>query len=459
MKTRNSALIILLILLNLSYGVAETSESANPKIKAKEGTALYKQASGVSFVEVTAGQELALNDELKTMEKSTVDVEFDLVNLFRVQAKSHIKVNEIPSAAQTGKNAERLYNLGLIDGSMIAKLNKLPQGTRFEVQTPVAVAGARGTAFAVTEADSRSTITTLENKVDIKSKEERFKSVVADSYRRVVVSPWDATRLSAVGTGVLSEAILGRMIKDSMDKIMLRAEGKGGPHPEIPDQVAAKAQSEKEARAVAENKLAEIISEIKIGPEKNLANLMFDDTSIAGKLFEMVSKARTIETKQNPDGSVTVVIELRADEIQQLVKQRINVWKSIKIISRTEYMQAFPALARVTTERAAKLDGYRRLAEKIYGTVVSSETTVEDLALKNDTIKNVVQGVVQGATVTDTVYYSDGSIKVTMAIDGSPVRNQISSASGEDLGNDYVSSPEGIEYNEYRFFEILKEMK
>ena len=441
------------------FAVINTAPASTPKIKDKTGTSLYKQSGSKSFIETQTAMTVGLDDSLKTLERSTIDVQFDLVNLFRLQENSQMIVSALPQAAKSGVNAEKLYNFSLLNGTIITNIKKLPENTRLEVQTPVAVAGARGTAFAVTVSKSTAKISTLENKVEIISRENIFKSVVAQSYRKVVVAPWSDTKISAVGTGVLSEKILGKMVKESMDKIMLRAHGKGYAPTDVTDPDKAFNTAETEARIKAENNLADIISEIKTGPEKNLADMMFDDSSTASKLFGIVTKARSVETKQNADGSVEVIIEIRADEIQQMVNQKINVWKSIKQISKSQYMKIYPALARVTTERAAKLDAYRRLAEKIYGTVISSHSTLADLALKNDTITNVVQGIVQGASVTDTVYFSDGTIKVTMNIDGKLVKTQIGSASGSDLGVNYISSPQAIEYEEHRFFRILKQME
>jgi len=46
-----------------------------------------------------------------------------------------------------------------------------------------------------------------------------------------------------------------------------------------------------------------------------------------------------------------------------------------------------------------------------------------------------------------------------MNIDGKLVKTQIGSASGSDLGVNYISSPQAIEYEEHRFFRILKQME
>ncbi|MDX9703153.1 MAG: LPP20 family lipoprotein [Candidatus Auribacterota bacterium] len=431
----------------------------SPKITELNGDVRHKQESSDTWQSAKAGVELASSDSLKTGVESNVDVAFDLVNLFRLQPESELIVGKIPESLDEGAGVERLYRFSLLGGSMISKLDKLPKETRYEVETPVAIAGARGTAFVVRASSEGCQFTALENNIEIQCRASRQKQVVAGPYRQVSVATWETVSMSAEGTGVLSEAILGKMIGESMDKIYIRAEGTSGKHPEIEDVQKRESLMRIEARRNAEDQLAGMITEIKIGPEKNLADMLFDDTALAGKLFQMVSEASVVETVSNDDGTVTVILQLGLEQIQRMCKEKLNVWKSVRQISRSQYMQDYPAVARVTTERAAKLDAYRRLAEKIYGTVITSDTRVRDMTLERDTVTNVVEGMVQGAKVVQTTYYSDGSVKVMMVIDGSLVKNRLSEASSIDMGLHYVSSPELISYTDYRFFEVLREME
>ncbi len=450
-------LILLFIFFIASNGISASNEL--PKIKDQKGSVFYKKSLSTSWNNAKIGQALDLKDSIKTSEESYADVEFDMVNLFRLNSASKIVVETLPDRSEENDSVERLYNFNLLNGNVIARLKKLPKKTRFEIQTPVAIAGARGTAFSVSASDGKSDIVVMESKVSITSRENLHKSVVSEAYKKVTIAPWKIAGLTESGTGVLSETILGKMIKNSVDKIVVRAEGIGKPHPEITVEQTAKQVSRKEARIDAENRLADIISDIKVGPEKNIADLMFTDSSLTGKLFELIANAQVSKTKELLDGTQSVTIEISIDTIQQLVKQKLNAWKSIRQISRAQYMQDFPALARITTERAAKLDAYRRLAERIYGTVVSSETTVRDIALKNDTVVNKVKGLVRGAKITHTTYFSDGSVKVVATIDGQLVKTGLEKVSGNDFGENYLSSPIGIKYKEYRLFSILRKMK
>lgn len=78
-----------------------------------------------------------------------------------------------------------------------------------------------------------------------------------------------------------------------------------------------------------------------------------------------------------------------------------------------------PAAARLGAERAAKLDAYRNILEALKGVQVDATHSAEDV-MSNGQIKAKVQGVLRGAKVIDTVYYSDLSVDVVlrMPLDG-----------------------------------------
>ncbi len=78
-----------------------------------------------------------------------------------------------------------------------------------------------------------------------------------------------------------------------------------------------------------------------------------------------------------------------------------------------------PAAKRLMAERAAKLDAYRNILETLKGVQVDAKRSADD-AMSNGEIKAKVQGVLRGAKVIDTVYYSDLSVDVVlrMALDG-----------------------------------------
>ncbi len=74
------------------------------------------------------------------------------------------------------------------------------------------------------------------------------------------------------------------------------------------------------------------------------------------------------------------------------------------------------AQARAMAERAAQVVAYRNLLEAVKGVRVDSTTTVENFIVTSDVIKTEVNGIIQGATIMDKKYMSDGSVEVTVGM-------------------------------------------
>ena len=74
------------------------------------------------------------------------------------------------------------------------------------------------------------------------------------------------------------------------------------------------------------------------------------------------------------------------------------------------------AQARLMTERAAKVDGYRNLLEQAYGLQVTGSTTVRDFVTQSDVIRTQLDAFIRGAKVVDTRLLDDGSAEVEMEV-------------------------------------------
>jgi len=74
------------------------------------------------------------------------------------------------------------------------------------------------------------------------------------------------------------------------------------------------------------------------------------------------------------------------------------------------------AQARAMAERAAQVVAYRSLLEAVKGVRVDSTTTVENFMVTSDVIRTDINGIIQGATVMDKKYMSDGSVEVTVGM-------------------------------------------
>ncbi|RMF19788.1 MAG: hypothetical protein D6758_01105 [Gammaproteobacteria bacterium] len=74
------------------------------------------------------------------------------------------------------------------------------------------------------------------------------------------------------------------------------------------------------------------------------------------------------------------------------------------------------ARKRLLAMRASKLDAYRALAERIYGTVIYGNSTVEDLVLKEDRFKTFVDSVIRGARVVSVSELKSGGFETVLEV-------------------------------------------
>lgn len=66
--------------------------------------------------------------------------------------------------------------------------------------------------------------------------------------------------------------------------------------------------------------------------------------------------------------------------------------------------------------RASKLDGYRALAERVYGTVIFGNSTVRDFVLHDDSFRSYVDTYIRGAKVVSVIQHKDGVVETLMQL-------------------------------------------
>jgi hypothetical protein len=74
-----------------------------------------------------------------------------------------------------------------------------------------------------------------------------------------------------------------------------------------------------------------------------------------------------------------------------------------------------PAQATAMARRAAIIDGYKTLTEKLYGIKVNGKETVKNMVLQNSTLRSKIAGIIRGATIEDEEY-KNGMYRVSMSL-------------------------------------------
>jgi len=70
-----------------------------------------------------------------------------------------------------------------------------------------------------------------------------------------------------------------------------------------------------------------------------------------------------------------------------------------------------PGRERLKAQRAAEMDGKRKLVERVFGTQIMANTTVRDFALESDEIRGRCEAFIQGASVQGYRYLPDGIVE------------------------------------------------
>jgi len=236
-------------------------------------------------------------------------------------------------------------------------------------------------------------------------------------------------------------AILGTTIPCTMQAAVKDTEEEGPALPEIWVQAGPRARlkATKAAELDADRLLVERIYGLQIDSETTVRDLAETDDAVAGAVSATLVGSITTEPPEYlDDGRVRVVraVKIRevVDSLNRVIKgKRLddgsfattsdNIKTERKTNDRIVDVMGNAAIPgseghqKIMAKRAAEMDAYRRLAGRMMGIRIDSETTVRDFALENDEILGSLSQVIRAATPTKITYNkSDGTCSVTMEV-------------------------------------------
>jgi len=220
----------------------------------------------------------------------------------------------------------------------------------------------------------------------------------------------------------------------------------------------AKLMAERAARADAMRKIAERIRGLHITSETFVKDFVAESDQIQAAMTAFLSGMKEVgKPKHLEDGTCEVVMEVPLETVIVTVKEwhdryykgdkfkatdfeKMTVTNEIKIIREVGQgaekedatipcepdgrfdASRIPAKAmafwsahvtgrgRLMAQRAARVEGMRRLAERIKGVMITSETSVQDFVAESDQIDVSMETFLQGARQTGIRYHDDEMI-------------------------------------------------
>lgn len=135
-------------------------------ISRMEGKVLIKHGGKMPMeVTASAGDKLSVGDEVITEKKAKAEINFSDNSTVRMAEESRVSIDEYLEGDKAVMKMPRGKVQALVPPRLTGKLGGVSKGNRFEIRTPGAVAGVRGTDFFVVLQEGKAEIIVKEGTV------------------------------------------------------------------------------------------------------------------------------------------------------------------------------------------------------------------------------------------------------------------------------------------------------
>ncbi len=175
------------------------------KVASFNGQVELLKANDSKVISVNADTLLHLGDQLRTLDNSTIAIEFADKSILTVHENSLVHFDHLSAHGVTGMVDSRL---NLLQGRMDTRVTPAAgPGSRFEIQTPSAISAVRGTEYraSVSENNTSSNIEVLHGKV-----------AVSGANQNVMVNSGFGTKVTAGSAPIPPRELLPAPIFDSI---------------------------------------------------------------------------------------------------------------------------------------------------------------------------------------------------------------------------------------------------
>jgi len=184
--------------------------------------------------------------------------------------------------------------------------------------------------------------------------------------------------------------------------------------------------------------LLERVYGVKITSDTTIYDLALDSDEVRAAVRQTIrGVTNTEEPEYREDGQVWVVRAVKLRQVLETITETIKeqkTWRGTVKVEDVENVErqnqdtvidvmgngALPGsegLEKIQAKRAAEIDAYRKLAERLMGVSVTSSTKVKDFVLESDQIRACVAALIKGAKPVKIEYETtDDSCDVTMQL-------------------------------------------
>ena len=216
---KNTAILSLVLMFFAAALIAQTTPATAAKLMSTKGTVTIKTKTDPQFKKATISSKLSGDTYIKTEAASTADIMLVGGSILTVKESSMVLINDMLVKKDKGKNS-----IGVCFGKVDVAVKKLTKDEAFNVMSPSAVLGVRGTKFEVeTLNDGSSVVKVKEGVVQVDG--DKGASATVKSNQNAAADFYNDSINSNVDTGKFAQD-QNDFAKKSPDKVMEKMTGK-----------------------------------------------------------------------------------------------------------------------------------------------------------------------------------------------------------------------------------------
>jgi hypothetical protein len=166
-------LTVAAILAGLSLTVVQLNAKATPvaKISFVVGDVKTMKSEKKDWKKVTFDQALAAGEKVKSTEDSRAEIAFSDGSIIRVDANTQLTIEDLKKDSKAGLTATgKVWS-----GKVWANVNKVSKKSKFELESPTAVAAVRGTVYRMSVLpDNTTKVAVYQGEVKVEANPEFF---------------------------------------------------------------------------------------------------------------------------------------------------------------------------------------------------------------------------------------------------------------------------------------------